>query len=453
MHTHAHMHGNKPICRWPIVALLTLPLLLGWGSEMAQGQSVSGVGTGTITVNGTAGDDTIEVSDDGTHVSIAINGDTTTWANYDTTAAVAEIHIFGLEGNDALSCEALTVASIDCTVEGGPGNDTFVGGPGNDTVTFASATCNVSANLMTGAALSTCAGIDILTGFENITGGPGNDKLTGDAGDNVLRGGAGNDVLNGRGGDDTLIGGPGLDIANYLNGDPSMIQVDLAGGTAHDGEGGTDTLTDIEDVYVPTGEPLVVDAGPDEIILLGESTELSARATGGVPPLNYFWEPSGGLDVTNILRPTASPTETTTYTLVVSDAAATQVSDTTTVLVVGPLSVDAGEDQTIEAGQNVTLTGAVSGGLEPYFYDWSPAATLSATNTAEVTATPTETTIYTFIVTDAVGQEVSDTVTITVTAPPAPPAPLFGFCGFGIAEGFVGIAAGMFLMGHRRRCV
>ena len=51
------------------------------------------------------------------------------------------------------------------------------------------------------------------TGFENVIGGSGNDKLFGDFGVNVLTGGAGNDTLTGVGGADKLDGGAGTNDA------------------------------------------------------------------------------------------------------------------------------------------------------------------------------------------------------------------------------------------------
>ncbi|MBC6431555.1 calcium-binding protein [Nostoc sp. HG1] len=48
--------------------------------------------------------------------------------------------------------------------------------------------------------------------FDNVFGGNGNDRLTGNAGVNVLNGGAGDDNLDGRDGNDILIGGFGKDI-------------------------------------------------------------------------------------------------------------------------------------------------------------------------------------------------------------------------------------------------
>ena len=42
-------------------------------------------------------------------------------------------------------------------------------------------------------------GTDTLSSIENLTGGSGNDTLTGNGSDNVLTGGAGDDTLAGRG--------------------------------------------------------------------------------------------------------------------------------------------------------------------------------------------------------------------------------------------------------------
>jgi Ca2+-binding RTX toxin-like protein len=54
-------------------------------------------------------------------------------------------------------------------------------------------------------------GNDKISGFENVTGGVGNDRFTGDAAANKLDGGDGNDSLDGGDGDDVLIGGAGID--------------------------------------------------------------------------------------------------------------------------------------------------------------------------------------------------------------------------------------------------
>ena len=54
-------------------------------------------------------------------------------------------------------------------------------------------------------------GTDTLIEIENLTGGAGDDSLTGDFEKNILTGGAGADTLFGDEGDDRLIGGAGND--------------------------------------------------------------------------------------------------------------------------------------------------------------------------------------------------------------------------------------------------
>ena len=69
-------------------------------------------------------------------------------------------------------------------------------------------------------------------------------------------------------------------------------------------------------------------AGVDQSILVGGSTPLSA--SGGN---SYNWSPSTGLDCSNCQSPTASPTSTTTYIVVVTDANGCVRSDTVVVFV------------------------------------------------------------------------------------------------------------------------
>ena len=67
---------------------------------------------------------------------------------------------------------------------------------------------------------------DSVQNFENISGGDGDDKLTGNAGANYLFGGAGDDLLIGGAGADTLRGFNGNDTASYAA-SASGVVVDL----------------------------------------------------------------------------------------------------------------------------------------------------------------------------------------------------------------------------------
>lgn len=76
-----------------------------------------------------------------------------------------------------------------------------------------------------------------------------------------------------------------------------------------------------------------VDAGPDMSSCGGDSVQLSPTIYGGTPPYNIFWNPSNGLSDNTILSPKAAPTNTTSYTLYVSDANGNTAYDDMTVSV------------------------------------------------------------------------------------------------------------------------
>jgi gliding motility-associated-like protein len=76
-----------------------------------------------------------------------------------------------------------------------------------------------------------------------------------------------------------------------------------------------------------------VDAGDSVHIIAGESTTLSALATDGTGPYTYTWYPALSLDNPTSSDPLASPFETTTYTVIVTDANGCTSADTVTVYV------------------------------------------------------------------------------------------------------------------------
>jgi serralysin len=85
------------------------------------------------------------------------------------------------------------------------------GGSGFDSVSFAGFTPGLVISLASSVEVNTGKGIFILTGFENLTGGGGDDTLTGNSVANVIDGGKGNDIVRGYAGSDTLTGWAGID--------------------------------------------------------------------------------------------------------------------------------------------------------------------------------------------------------------------------------------------------
>lgn len=83
-----------------------------------------------------------------------------------------------------------------------------------------------------------------------------------------------------------------------------------------------------------TAYPNVADAGPDQAIPYGTSTQL--QGSGGMNPT---WSPSAGLSNTNTYNPTAAPKTSTIYYLTVTDANGCTFTDSVMIMVVDSITV------------------------------------------------------------------------------------------------------------------
>lgn len=146
-----------------------------------------------------------------------------------------------------------------------------------------------------------------------------------------------------------------------------------------------------------------VTASPNQTICNGNSVTLSANANGGTGPYTYLWTP-GNLSGNSI---SVSPSSTTVYTVVATDANNCAGTTTTTVTVTPiPVTVVTPATVTICKGQSTVLT--ASGGTT---YVWST----GGTNATE-TVNPTATTTYSVIAFN--GSCMGNTATATVTVSP-----------------------------------
>jgi gliding motility-associated-like protein len=156
------------------------------------------------------------------------------------------------------------------------------------------------------------------------------------------------------------------------------------------------TSTDQATVSVLANAP--INAGQDVSICIGAATTLTA--TGGV---TYSW--NSGLGAGNGFS--VSPTSTTTYTVVGTDAANCQGTDLITITV-NPLPiVNGGVDQTVCAGTSITLSGSGAS-----TYSWNNGA-INGTSFV-----PSATTTYTVTGTSASGCTATDQVLVTVNPLP-----------------------------------
>jgi Ca2+-binding RTX toxin-like protein len=101
------------------------------------------------------------------------------------------------------------------TTGGVDGLDAVNGGSGTDTYLAYNATSSVTIALNLGQAFGDDIGFDNIAGFENASGGSGDDSLLGNNGANTLDGSAGLDYLDGHGGRDVLSGGADADKFHF----------------------------------------------------------------------------------------------------------------------------------------------------------------------------------------------------------------------------------------------
>ncbi|MEP7218736.1 MAG: hypothetical protein ABI876_07450, partial [Bacteroidota bacterium] len=158
-------------------------------------------------------------------------------------------------------------------------------------------------------------------------------------------------------------------------------------------------------VHGPTPHAL----GNDTTICGGRSVLL--HASHGT---SWTWTPSVGLSCADCQNPIASPTRTTTYTVMVTDSGGCTLTDSITVTMAPPLIADAGNDTAICRGASAMLH--ASNGTS---WRWSPAQGLDCIDCADPIATPLQTTAYHVEISGVGGCVATDSVTVTIIPTPA----------------------------------
>lgn len=331
----------------------------GVASAGSGGIAISlGAGTDSVSLQATAAADALYMGSDGLsfnsdnykditfagveslNVGLGRGADTFTATNAVVTkgvsgAATLPLAVFGGEGNDII-----VGGRVNDTLYGGPGNDTLSGGLGVDSlhgdegadllqggavtdgddtldcgdespantsvdiVSYSQRTNAITATMgAPGSAGEAGESDQVDANCEGITGGPGNDTLTGDANSNRLAGGPGNDTLTGKAGDDSLsggdgndtfdeeaapngadvlIGGAGIDVVDY-SARTTALTVTMDGSAGNDGAAGEgdNVKADIEDILCGSGNDDITGNILSNAISGGDGDDLLNGAGGG----------------------------------------------------------------------------------------------------------------------------------------------------------------------------
>ncbi|MFE4834896.1 calcium-binding protein [Arthrobacter sp. NPDC056691] len=220
----------------------------------------SAVGITQVVVNAGDLNDTVTSNSFGVRTTIhGGSGNDTLMAG----PASGPVNFFGEDGGDVL------LGGLNADVfDGGAGADTMIGGGSNDLVDYSKREERVLVSLDNAANDGqTFEGDNVAPDIESISGGSGNDILTGSQLSNTIDGNGGDDILNGGNGDDVLRGGPGAD------------RVD--GGSQNDrmeGGDGNDVL--VGGTLANTPSPLASDT---DVLLGGPGTDTADYTTRTVP--------------------------------------------------------------------------------------------------------------------------------------------------------------------------
>lgn len=171
------------------------------------------------------------------------------------------------------------------------------------------------------------------------------------------------------------------------------------------------------DVLV-TPSPNVAFAGPNSVHICpnGSVTIPLLAPTVGTGPFTYLWSPAVGLNDVTAMNPICTVTQTTTYTVSITDEYSNCTGvGTYEVIVNNGMLVQLGDNFDICLGTSANLFANVTNGVDPLSFVWSsnPALPIAPVQNPSVTPNALGTTIVTVTVTDYYGCTATDNVAIT----------------------------------------
>jgi Ca2+-binding RTX toxin-like protein len=205
-------------------------------------------------------------------------------------------YMVGLAGMDTIDggggADTLDGGSGDDFIFGGAGVDSLMGGAGSDTVSFSTATATLNINLQTSVVSGAGWDGDVISGFEHVISGSGNDAITGTTTANRLAGGAGGDNIKGGSGNDTLIGGEGRDTLNGQSGADVFVYGDRLDSTVSTSDIINEFTRGQDRIDLSLIDPLAA-FGDQAFAFIGNAAFSSAAVSGTAAEVRWQLSSSG----------------------------------------------------------------------------------------------------------------------------------------------------------------
>jgi gliding motility-associated-like protein len=165
----------------------------------------------------------------------------------------------------------------------------------------------------------------------------------------------------------------------------------------------------VDSIYVEVNPQIIVNAGSDISVCIGDSVKLGGEPTASGSKFQYTYQWLAGEQslTENIANPRVRPLVTTLYYVLVSSGKCQVEYDSVVVVVNSLPEISIISDQSIGAGSAVTLN--AQGGIK---YEWFPKESLTNANSDSPEANPLKTTLYRVLVTDA--NNCTDTASVKV---------------------------------------
>ncbi|NOU46629.1 MAG: T9SS type A sorting domain-containing protein [Bacteroidales bacterium] len=145
-------------------------------------------------------------------------------------------------------------------------------------------------------------------------------------------------------------------------------------------------------------------------VICGDGTAvLDANAIGGGGDYTYSWSPAETLNDPTSAKPIASPSESTTYTVIVNDGLSTVEAQYTLGVFESPV-LELGNDTIVCSPFTLLLDGTITNGIS---YSWSPGGETTPTITVDTTGIGYSTQTYSVLAYDINGCNAEDEITVT----------------------------------------